>query len=483
MVIENNIVAQTDFYKFVHWLMYRKDLTSIYSYCEARDGAELDWVKFFGLIVLIREHLEGVVVTKEKIDEAEELVTGVGGKKRYFNRTMWEIILNEYGGKLPLEIKALPEGTVVRPGTPLFSIKSLDERCMPLVQHVETILMHVWGMTTVASVGHKLMGDVKAALAITCPEKEFLAPFMVHDFGFRGVSSAQSAGYLGMAHLASGFVGTDNMEGVRYVRGYYNTKKIYGKSVWATEHAVATSFGLKLEQEINYVLHQLNEADDEDIVSIVMDSKNTFRFAEKVMGDPRVMAAVRARSGRVVVRPDSGDPVVVVNKVLDILGAVYGVDYNNKGYKVIKDNVGVLQGDGMDINSIPELYVSIITNRWCASNLVVGSGGGLLQKWNRDTLRFAIKAAAGTIVDDQGSITVIDISKDPETAKGKDSKTSKSGYLKVSPTYNKEKPYSTISSKDCTPEMFNSYVDAMEIVFRLGDLTIKPDFDKVLAAE
>lgn len=480
-MVEHNIVAQTDFYKFVHWLMYRKDLTSIYSYCEARKGAKLDWIKFFGLIVLIREHLEGVVVTQEKIDKAEKLVEGMGGYKHYFNREMWEIVLNEYGGKLPIEIKALPEGTKVRPGTPLFSIKSLDKRCYPIVQHVETILMHVWSLTTIASVGNKLYEDITAALNKTSPDMMHLRPFMVHDFGFRGVQNSVSAGMLGMSFLASGFVGTDNTEGVRYIQHYFNTDEVYGKSVWATEHAIATSFGTKtIEQEVQYILHQLNEAPDDAIISIVIDSKNPYDFCSKVMSDPRVMAKVRARSGRTVMRPDSGVPEEVVNRILTILGDVYGVHYNDKGFRILNDNIGVLQGDGMDIDSIPALYNSIINNGWAAENLVVGSGGGLLQKWNRDDLRFAIKAAAGTIQNEDGTESVIDISKTTELATGDEVKSSKPGYLKVHPTYKKDKPFTTISSVTTDPIQFNGYVDAMQVVFRHGEVLINPTFDEII---
>ncbi len=330
--------------------------------------------------------------------------------------------------------------------------------------------MHVWAATTVASASRyikKNILDKWAALSGT-PE---LTIWQLHDFGFRGVSSWQTAVYSGIGHLIS-CRGTDTSDAVRGICYYYGTDEIFGNSVWATEHSVATSYGPG-RGEVDYVLAQLNKAPDEAIISLVMDSYDTFNFAKNVMGNPEVMAKVKARAGRTVVRPDSGDPITVNLRVLDILGNVYGFTVNDKGFKVIDHNVGVLQGDGMDYQTIDQLFDAVITiGHWSSDNLVVGSGGGLLQKWNRDTLRFAIKASHGTI-----NGVGFDIYKDPITANtGVETKKSKRGLLKVAQI---GKSFQTISSSSCEPTMFNQYVDAMEPIFANGEILGTHSFNAI----
>jgi len=330
--------------------------------------------------------------------------------------------------------------------------------------------MHVWAATTVASASRYIKKEIldKWAAKTGTPA---LTIWQLHDFGFRGVSSWQTAVYSGIGHLIS-CRGTDTSDAVRGICHYYDTKEIHGNSVWATEHSVATSYGPG-RGEVDYVLAQLNRAPDSAIVSLVMDSYDTFNFAKNVMGHPEVVAKVKARAGRTVVRPDSGDPVTVNLRVLDILGNVYGFSVNDNGYKVLDHNVGALQGDGMDYQTIDKLFEGIVTiGNWSSDNIVVGSGGGLLQKWNRDTLRFAIKASYGSI-----NGVGFDIYKDPITANtGSETKASKRGLLKVCRVVN---GYTTISSSSCSTPMFNSYVDDMKPLFNTGELLITPNFDDV----
>jgi len=470
-MFQPNFCTATDFYKFGHWCQYPKGMDSINSYCEAREGALFHDIVWNGILPILKDFFEGDVITRDNIEEANEIVTGMGGHPAYFNRAMWEEILTKHNGRLPLSIKALPEGTVVPPSTPLFCITNTGGAItQPLVNHSETLLMHVWSSTTVASVSRYIKKNIldKWAKLTGTPE---LTIWQLHDFGFRGVSSWQTAVYSGMGHLIT-CRGTDTSDAVRGIRHYYGTKEIFGNSVWATEHSVATSYGPG-RGEVDYVLAQLNAAPDDAIVSMVMDSYDTFNFAQNVVGHPEVLAKIKARSGRTVFRPDSGDPVAVNLRVLDILGNVLGFTVNGLGYKVLNHNVGVLQGDGMDYQTIDTLFEAIITiGHWSSDNLVVGSGGGLLQKWNRDTLRFAIKASHGSI-----NGVGFDIFKDPATANvGNETKASKRGLLKVAQIGN---TFTTISSTTCAPNMFNQYVDAMEPIFLNGDIMGTHDFNLI----
>lgn len=466
-MFQPNFCFATDFYKLTHWLQYPKGMNKIVSYGEARQGAIFEEILYNGMIPILKDFFEGVVVTKEKIDEAEQEAIAMGGHKSYFNRPMWEYILKEFGGKLPLEIRSLEEGTLVRPGTPLFRVTNTgDAITTPLVNHSETLLMHVWNATTVASMSHYIKQKMmKYATESGTPE---LVPYMLHDFGFRGVSSFQSAVYAAMGHLLS-FYGTDTNEAVRAINHYYpGTTGFRGASVWATEHSVATSFGPS-RGEYEYLKHQLKNAPGNAIISIVMDSYDTFNFAGVVAADPEIKASIIKRPGRVVFRPDSGDPMIVVPRLFDILGSVFGTVINNKSYKIIDNNVGVLQGDGMDYDSIPALYESIIANRWSSDNLVVGSGGGLLQKWNRDSLRMAIKACYGEI-NGKG----FDIFKNPITAnQGNETKASKRGDIVVQEFANLK--HVTITSHK-TPN-FSSYENSLNTIFKNGEILSTRTFD------
>jgi len=469
-IVPNNIVVDTDAYKLMHWLFRKPGTTFLYNYGEAR-GGEFPKVILFGLQAIILEHFEGIVVTKEGIGEGYVEALNCFGTGAYFNMEMWTRILEVHGGKLPVRIKALPEGMAVPVGTPMFTVESTDPECIEIVQPLETLLMHVWYTSTIAT-NSKLIrtGILKYLEETGTPE---LIDFMCHDFGYRGVTCQQQAGLGGMANMIN-FAGSDTIIGNRYINGYYGgMPEGRLRSVAATEHSIATQYGLELEDEIQYVLNCLSVVPDDAIVSFVGDSKDMFRFALHVMGDERVMACVNARAGRTIVRPDSGDPEEVVLKVLDILGSVYGYDYNSKGYKVLKGNVGVLQGDGMDRESIFALYEALKVNKWSADNLVVGSGGGLLQKgWNRDTSKWAIKLA---YAEENGQPVVV--KKDPAQMA---MKKSKGGMFKLCPTFNSDKPcvLHTLESREAYEK--DAFLDMMETVFENGELVKSYSFPEII---
>jgi nicotinamide phosphoribosyltransferase len=465
-MLEPNFAADTDFYKIPHHLMYRPGLTRVYEYGEARIGAKFDISAFFGMQMILNDHFVGPVITREKIEEAEQEAFEMGGNAGYFNKKMWNYILNKYGGYLPLSISAVPEGTQVPVGNVLFDITATDVNCMPLVGHSEPLLMHIWYPITVVS---QLL-EIKKAVRPLVIESGTLEsePYMVHDFGLRGVKDWVAAGRGGAAALLLSD-GTDNGVARRMLKYHYGATR--GKSVWATEHSVATSFGLSLEEERQYLIHQLDNCPDDCTMSIVIDSKDSFNFIENVVGFEEITERIKARTGRVVFRPDSGDPEYVVNRVLNLLANIFGFYYNGKQFKVLNHNVGVLQGDGMDKDSIPQLYRSIMANKWSTDNLVTGSGGGLLEKMNRDTQRFAIKASKGTMVGG----TEIDIHKDPATMPDK---ASKKGYLKLTPTGNTG--FTTISSSELTKAQFKGYVDAKKEIFKDGVLIKRYDLAEVL---
>jgi nicotinamide phosphoribosyltransferase len=463
--MRKSIIIDTDAYKITHYLQYPKGLTKLYSYGESRTGSKFAEVCFFGLDIIIQDHFMQKV-TDEMIQEAEEECLSTFGTSKYFNRPVWEKVRDL--GYLPIRIKAVKEGSVLPISNVLFTLESTEDWFATTLNSLETVLMHIWYPTTIATNSMYIYHDIKE-LINKSGGSDFLLPYMVHDFSMRGTTGHESGARAAAAHLIW-FEGTDTMSGSRLIKDYYDYPG-RAKSVWATEHSVATSFGPG-DGEIEYVKHQLENAPSDMIVSLVSDSYDIYNFCENVIGNPIIKEMIINRPGRVVIRPDSGDPETVINKCLDILGNVFGVFHNDKGFKIINHNIGLLQGDGMDKESIHNLYESIIQNKWCTDNLVVGSGGGLMQvDMNRDTQRFAIKASYGEI-----NGVGFNIQKDPKTASFKKSKT---GMFKVNETnIDGIRKIETISS---TNPNYDTCSDMLETVFENGKIIRKTNFSDILS--
>ena len=415
--MKENLLLDTDAYKLTHHLQYPKGLTKLYSYAEARPGSRFNTVSWFGLQMIIADHLLGKV-SNEMIDEAEEFSFLTFGNHNFFNREVWERVRDL--GYLPIKIMELPEGIEVPISTPLLTLESTEPWFATTLNALESVLMQVWYPTTIST---NSMYIKKALLPLFEKSGSVTGlDLAVNDFGLRGASSLQSAQRGGAAHLLH-FRGSDNLAANKVIADVYGLKG-RALSVWATEHSVATSYGPD-RGEIDYVNSQLDRAGDNDIISIVIDSYDSINFVRNVIGSKEIKNRIIKRSGRIVLRPDSGEPQEIDLQVLDILADIFGTDVNDKGYKVINHNVGIIQGDGMNRQTIIELYRHILHQGWSADNLIVGSGGGLLQEgFDRDTERFAIKASYGELGDGHGFLIQKHPKQDP-------TKNSKSGRFKV----------------------------------------------------
>jgi nicotinamide phosphoribosyltransferase len=385
-----NIITLTDSYKFGgHWNMYPEGTEFIYSYFEARKGAEFNETAFFGLQYILKEYLEGILVTQDKIEFAAELAREHFGNDNYFNRAGWEYILKNHGGKLPVRIKAVKEGTIVPINNVLMTVENTDRNCPWITNYIETLLTHVWYPTTVATLSYNTKKIAKMYLEQTAETLNGLN-FMLHDFGFRGVSSVESAGIGGAGHLIN-FLGTDTLRAMEVANFYYNAPlKGLAYSVAATEHSIMTAKGPEGEETI---FGELIKKYPTGILSVVSDSYDIFKAAEDIIGKT-FKDQILKRDGVFVVRPDSGDPEPTVLQLLNILGKAFGFETNSKGYKVLNPKVRIIWGDGIDLHGIRGILGSMRVNGWSAENIVFGMGGGLLQKINRDTQRFAFKSSA-----------------------------------------------------------------------------------------
>ncbi|MEL7219142.1 MAG: nicotinate phosphoribosyltransferase, partial [Pseudomonadota bacterium] len=397
--------------KHSHFRQYPPEARAISAYGEARPNPFSDRVLFLGLQPFLIDYLSKPI-TQRDIEEAAEICAAHGVP---FNRDGWQAILDDHGGYLPLEISALPEGTIAPSGVPLFQVVNTDDRMPWLTTFIETALLRaVWYPTTVGTLSWKCAQIIRAGLKKSSDDPEGQLPFKLHDFGARGVSSGESAALGGMAHLVN-FAGTDTLEGIMSARRYYGAD-MPGFSIPAAEHSTMTSWGKSREEDAYANMLDAFEGDGAP-VAVVSDSYDLDNAVENIWGGS-LKEHVLGRKGTLVVRPDSGDPVETPARTLAKLWDIFGGTTNSKGYRVLNDRVRVIQGDGMNVDSIARLVDRVIADGFAVDNIAFGMGGGLLQSVTRDTLRFAMKANAMR----DGDGIWHDVSKNPATDPGKASK-------------------------------------------------------------
>jgi nicotinamide phosphoribosyltransferase len=448
----NSIILDTDSYKHSQFAQYPKGTTHIFSYIESR-GGEWDKTVFFGLQAYIKENLLKPI-TQQDIDEAEPIVLAHCGA---FNRKGWEYIVKKHGGRLPVVIKAAPEGMILKTRNILVSIINTDPECFWLTSFLETALLRaVWYPTTVATnsfetkkIVHKyldLSGDVASI------------DFKLHDFGARGVSSRESAGIGGAAHLIN-FMGTDTISGLLFARRNYGAD-IAGFSIPAMEHSTVTSWGR--ENEVDSYRNMVETyGKPGSIFACVSDSYDIYN-ACKLWGT-ELKQDVLNSGGTLVVRPDSGDPATIVLECLKILEQYFGSTVNEKGYKVL-NNVRVIQGDGINHKSIEAILKGITYWGFSADNVAFGQGGALLQAIDRDTMKFAMKCSAAKINGEW-----VDVFKDPITDQGKRSKKGMLALVKRNGEYVTIRAEERLAIED----------DLLQTVFRDGVLFRDQTFEEV----
>ncbi len=464
--MNNNLILMADAYKYSHHKLYVPHTQKIYSYLESR-GGKFSETTFFGLQYFLKKYLEGEVFTQEKLEEAMPFLENVFGRKDVVSRENFEYIIQEHGGKLPVRIKAIPEGTQVPISNVLMTIENTDPQCFWLTNFLETLLMQIWYPCTVATISHEVRKVVEAYYEKTSSEESKSGiDFVLNDFGFRGVSSVESAGLGGMAHLLN-FRGSDNIWGSRYAQTYYHTDEVYGLSIPATEHSVVTLKGEAGELDI---FRHILETYPTGTIACVSDSYNIFKACAEYWGR-ELKEAILNRDGTLVIRPDSGDPTMTLKKVFGILFEQFGFTINEKGYKVLPPQVRVIQGDGVNYDSIVAIYEALTAANIAAENLVFGMGGALLQKLNRDTQKFAFKCSYAE-VDGKG----VEVKKQPVemNAKGElhpSFKTSKGGRLKL---IWKDGGYQTVKA-----DAFPDFEDQLVIVFENGEILREETFEKI----
>lgn len=450
MTIKHSIVTDTDSYKFSQYNQYPEGTTNVYSYVESRGGTWKQTV-FFGLQIFLKEYLSKQI-TQEDIDTAELIVTAHGEP---FNRQGWEYILREHDGKLPLRIKAVPEGSVIPVKNVLATVENTDPNCAWLTSYIETALLRaIWYPTTVCTNSYESKRIINYYLQKSGDVSSI--DFKLQDFGARGVSSFESAGIGGLAHLVN-FKGTDTVTSLLYGKEYYNID-MAGFSIPAMEHSTVTSWGKDHEVDSYRNMVKLYGKPG-TLFACVSDSYNIYDACRKwgtVLKDDVINSGAT-----LVVRPDSGYPPEVVAECLKILDTYYGHTVNEKGYKVL-NNVRIIQGDGITQDIIDRILYRATTAGYSADNITFGQGGKLLQGVDRDTQKFAMKCSSIRVngIDR-------DVFKSPITDMGKESKKGR-----VTLYQNDEGYFTDIEGRTDATEV-------LEVVFENGKIVKEYNFDEV----
>lgn len=469
-----NPLLYTDGYKVDHRRQYPNQTTLVYSNWTPRKSRidEIDEVVFFGLQYFIKKHiLEDF--DKNFFSKSKEEVC-----KKYSRRINNYLGENSVGikhienlhdlGYVPMVIKALPEGVSVPIRVPMCTMYNTLPEFFWLTNYFETLLSTtVWMPCNSATIAkqYRLILDKFAHETSSIPE---FVDWQGHDFSMRGMAGLEAATISSAAHLLS-FTGTDTIPAIDFLEDYYNANsdnELIGGSVAATEHSVMCMGTNSGEEETFKRL--ITEIYPKGIVSIVSDTWDLWKVLTEYL--PNLKDEVLAREGKVVIRPDSGDPVDIIcgnengttieekKGVIELLWGTFGGNTNQKGYKELDSHIGAIYGDSITLERARQICERLKTKGFASTNVVLGIGSFTYQYNTRDTFGFAMKATYGEVEGNGRKIY-----KDPITDDG--TKKSAKGLLKIELENNVYKLYDQVSWKE-------EQRGELKEVFRDGELLI-----------
>ncbi len=434
-----------DAYKAGHVFQYPKGTTLVYSNLTPRKSRVegVDKVTFFGLQYFLKEYL--LKEFRESFFEVPRHVVLSTYKRRmdtYLGPGMnLDHIANLHElGFLPLHIKGVAEGSSVPFRTPLLTLHNTFDDFFWLTNMLETLLSNIlWLPTTSATTALRYRKEFERACRVTGGDKDFIK-WQGHDFSFRGLSGVESAALSGAAHLLS-FTGTDTIPSIDLLEQFYGAdaeKELIGGSVPATEHSVMSVGGQEDEVE---TFRRLLRVYPSGILSIVSDTWDFWKVLTEYL--PVLKEEILGREGKIVIRPDSGDPVDILcgasccddptcaeaKGAVQVLWDLFGGTTTSSGYKVLDSHVGLIYGDSITPERQREILSRLEAKGFASTNVVLGIGSYTYQHVTRDTFGLAMKATYAERKDEKGRVVGVPIFKDPATDDG--TKRSAKGLLKV----------------------------------------------------
>lgn len=495
-------ILLTDGYKLGHHFQYPKGTEMVYSnwtprsckyFPEASEGSVVFGIQYLVKEYLIKQFNENFFnlpkeqAIKEFHDRVDNFV-GISNVGIEHIKALYDL------GYLPIEIKALPEGSICPIRVPMMTIKNTLSEFFWLTNYLETLISSVlWLPCTSATSARLYKKELKRHAKRTSFPGDVNIGFACHDFSMRGMAGIEAAIVSGMAHMTS-FCGSETIPAIRAVEEYYNadsSKELVAATVPATEHSVMCAGGK--EDELETFRRLICEVYPNGIVSIVSDTWDFWQVVEDFL--PKLKKEIMARDGRVVIRPDSGDPVDIIcglrtnphfntrivegryyccyapfdidSEYMEIsegqyygayymLGKTFGWNTTDTRFRYPSTKVGLLYGDSITLERQKQIYMRLEGASMAACNLVLGVGSFTYQFKSRDSLGFAVKATACKI---NGELK--EIFKQPKTDDG--TKNSLKGLIAI---YEENGTY---VAKDCVSEA-EEMAGALEPVFVNGKL-------------
>lgn len=470
-----NPLLLTDGYKVDHRRQYPDHTTLVYSNWTPRKSRnkDIDAVVFLGLQYFIKKY---ILHDFEHYFFQQPKAAVVKKYARRINNFLGE---NQVGtkhiedlhdlGYIPMTIKALPEGTAVPMRVPMFTLYNTKPEFFWLTNYFETLLSTViWMPCTSATLAKQYRSILDRYAAETSSVPEFVN-WQGHDFSMRGMSGIEAATLSAAGHLLS-FTGTDTIPAIDFFEDYYNADsdtELIGGSVAATEHSVmcmGTNTG-----EFETFKRLITTVYPKGIVSIVSDTWDLWKVLTDYL--PRLKNEITGRDGKVVIRPDSGDPVAIIcgnpegktveeqKGVIELLWDTFGGMTNDKGYKELIPQIGAIYGDSINLERAEEICSRLQQKGFASTNVVLGIGSYTYQYNTRDTFGFAMKATYGEVNGEGRAIF-----KNPITDDG--TKKSAKGLLQIY----KDNEGKLQLKDDCTWEEEKS--GELKVVFSDGKLLI-----------
>ena len=430
-----------DFYKTSHYNQYPKDTEFLYSTLVPRSNKYLpavDRIVSINITGFLKKYFVNYF-NKFFFERPEDEV--VKEYSDFIKRTLGIDDTGDHIRKLhklaylPIRVKAIPEGMSTPISVPILTIENTHKEFAWLTNYLETLLScSLWNSVTSASIArqYRMIGEKYASK--TCDNNGHVS-FQFHDFSMRGMSSLESSQISGLGHLIY-FDGTDNIPAITYADKYYSgkiAKDWNPTSIPATEHSVMCANIAKQQaegkgrDETETYRKLITEIYPSGFVSIVSDTYDFWHNVSVVI--PSLKDEIMARNGRVVIRPDSGDPVQIICGIPDsscstteekgliqALWETFGGTINEKGYKVLDPHIGAIYGDSITLERAEQIFAGLEAKGFASSNIVLGIGSYTYQYHTRDSLGFAVKATSVT----QNGVEY-PIQKDPKTDPGKKS--------------------------------------------------------------
>lgn len=473
-----------DGYKVGHKFQYPEGTNLVYSNLTPRKSRNeaINEIVFFGLQYFIKEYL--VRQFDENFFKRDKQKVLTAYKRRIDNYLGKDAISYDHIaqlhdlGYMPLEIKALPEGSLVPMRVPMLTIKNTLPEFFWLTNMLETIMSAIlWKPVTSATTAYQYLKVFTQYANDTVGDDHSFIPWQGHDFSFRGMSGVEDAVISGAAHLLN-FAGTDTIPAIDFLEEYYNADceaALIGGSVAATEHSVMC-MGTQ-DDEIGTVKRLINTVYPAGIVSIVSDTWDFWKVITEFL--PALKQDILDRNGKVVIRPDSGDPVKIIagdpeakpgspeyKGAIECMWEIFGGSTTGKGYKLLDPHIGLIYGDSITPERQVQILEALKQKGFSSYNVVLGIGSFTYEYVTRDTYGFAMKATYGE-VNGKGRA----IFKDPKTDDG--TKKSAKGLISVFKNGNKKLEY----KDDCTWE--EEATGELKTVFKNGKVIVDQSLEEI----